>query len=90
MFSLARTAWRYAEDARPRMALIYALLVVANIIVAFQPVVLAQIINTAQAEWPEAMRKALMWSGAYAALQRFLIFMAPRGDRKAAGLYRLQ
>ena len=75
---LARTAWRYAEAARSRMALIYALFIVANIIVAFQPVVLAQIINTAQTGGPGAMHKTMMWSIAYAALSlSFWFFHGP-------------
>src|SRR5258708_5504679 len=65
LFYLFRRTWEYAGPVRPRLVLIYALFLTANIITAFQPVVLAQIINTAQKGGPDVLRNALLWSAAY-------------------------
>ncbi|MGE3622517.1 MAG: ABC transporter ATP-binding protein [Bdellovibrionales bacterium] len=65
---MVRTAWHHAGELRHRMVWIYILFFLANVIVAFQPVVLAEIINVAQRGGPEAMHDALWWSGAYAGL----------------------
>ena len=42
----------------PRMLLVYAMFIIANIIVAFQPLVLAKIINTVQQGGPDALRES--------------------------------
>lgn len=65
--SLFRTAWRYAGDARPHIVLFYGVFLTANIIVAFQPLVLANIINTIQ-EGATATQKTLLWAGVYGGL----------------------
>lgn len=62
---MVRRSWQYAGAARRRVVLFYAMSVTANIIVAFQPVVLAQIINVAQKGGPDGLREALKWSLAY-------------------------
>src|SRR6201999_320347 len=41
---------------------------VANIFVAFQPLVLAKIINTVQNNEPDAAHKALLWGAGYGGL----------------------
>jgi len=68
LFYLFKRTWEYAGPVRPRLVLIYALYLTANIIMAFQPVTLAQIINTAQKGGPDAFRNALLWSAAYGAI----------------------
>ncbi|MDE1900855.1 MAG: ABC transporter ATP-binding protein [Alphaproteobacteria bacterium] len=45
---LVRMVWRYAGDQRRALALAYGLFLAANIALAFQPVILAQLIDTAQ------------------------------------------
>ncbi len=77
---LARAAWRYADGQRGRMALVYALLLAANAIVMMQPVVLAQIIDTAQAGGSGALRAALLWSALYGGLT--LIFWLLHGPAR--------
>jgi len=65
LFFLVRRTWRYAGEARPRMALIYVMFTVANTIAAFQPVVFARIVNAAQKGGSDALHDALLWSGIY-------------------------
>jgi len=65
---MARASWRHAGAARPRMALFYVMFFIANIIVAFQPAVLAKIINTVQTGGFEAVRMAMIWAGIYSLL----------------------
>ena len=61
------------------MALIYVLFIIANLAVAFQPVVLAQIINTIQGG-SAAMHDVLMWAALYAVLN--VVFWALHGPSR--------
>ncbi|MDR3449862.1 MAG: ABC transporter ATP-binding protein [Alphaproteobacteria bacterium] len=68
LFFLIGTAWRYAAGLRPRMILFYAMFLVANIVVSFQPVIFGALINTAQKGGPEAMQRALWLAALYGGL----------------------
>jgi len=59
-FFLAKTAWKYAgADGRKKTLGFYLALLCANVMLSFQPVVLAKIINTAQAGEADAVEKVL-------------------------------
>src|ERR1700733_16041788 len=68
LFFLVRETWRYAEHWRRWMALFYALFFFSVLFIAFQPMVLATIINTVQDNSPDAVNKALFWAAVYGAL----------------------
>jgi ABC-type multidrug transport system fused ATPase/permease subunit len=65
---LVQAAWRYAGPARPRMVLFYAMFFCANLFIAVQPLVMAQIINTIQAASSNAFRLTLEWAALYGTL----------------------
>ncbi len=75
---MAQAAWRHAGTARPRMALIYVTFFFANIILGFQPAVLAKIINSVQVGGDAALWSAVMWAAVYSLLiVGFWIFHGP-------------
>ncbi len=69
---LVRTAWRYADaKGKKDMLIFYSLFLFANIIVSLQPVVLARLINAAQAGGDGAMIRILWLSLLYGGLTVF-------------------
>jgi ABC-type multidrug transport system fused ATPase/permease subunit len=68
LFFMVRQTWRYAEHWRRWLVLFYVLFFVAVLFIAFQPMVLATIINTVQDNNPDAVNKALFWAAIYGAL----------------------
>jgi ATP-binding cassette subfamily B protein len=68
-FFLLRTSWRFAtKQGRRRIVLFYTMFLVANIVLAFQPVALAQLINAAQQGGDGALQKVFLLSLAYGGL----------------------
>ncbi len=75
---LWKTAWRYARGARKQVLLFHAMIIVANIVFAFQPWVLGKIINTLQAGGDDVIRHVAYWFGAYVGIMLvFWIFHGP-------------
>ncbi|MGB9154702.1 MAG: ABC transporter ATP-binding protein [Alphaproteobacteria bacterium] len=69
---LVRTAWRYAGLAeRRRMAAFYTAFLVANIVLSFQPLILARLINAAQQGGEGAMQRIFTLSLYYGGLTAF-------------------
>ncbi len=66
--------------ARPRMVLFYAMFFIANMFVVFQPVVLANIINTIQTGGANAAHDALWWAAVYGGLT--LVFWLIHGPAR--------
>lgn len=62
---MVRQTWRYAGSMRRRLAAFYALFLFANILIAFQPMALAKIINTVQGNGTGAVHDALAWGAVY-------------------------
>ncbi len=63
---LLRTTWQFANaQLRLRLIAIYCMLLIGNIIVALQPITIANIINVAQQGGEDAPYKVMVWSGAY-------------------------
>lgn len=67
--SLLRTSWKYAGRERKKLALIYFMFFVANIIVAMNPLLLGWFINKAQHDSARIFQFALMYVGAYISLK---------------------
>ena|SRR5690606_24760794 len=53
--SLLRKAWRYARHERHRFILVYAMFIVANIILALNPLFYGWFVNSLQVGGPEAL-----------------------------------
>ncbi len=68
LFFMLRQTWKYAGDWRRRMMLFYAMFFTANVVIAFQPMVLAKIINTVQTGGDAAIHDILIWAVLYGAL----------------------
>src|ERR1700677_3889492 len=68
LFFLVRQTWRYAGRMRRWLPVFYALFFVANIFIAFQPMVLAKIIHTVQGGGGDSIRDTLIWAGIYGGL----------------------
>jgi ATP-binding cassette subfamily B protein len=77
---LFRNVWRFAVSDRRRIVLFYALFLLANITLSFQPLVLAYLINTAQEGGEHAARDALLLSLLYGGLT--LIFWLLHGPSR--------
>jgi ABC-type multidrug transport system fused ATPase/permease subunit len=65
---LIRHVWRYAEADRTRICTFYVMLLCANVILSFQPLVLARLINTAQQGGEDASHKIVLLSLLYGAV----------------------
>jgi len=70
-FSLLRTAWKYAKEERKRFLLIYGMFVVANIIIAMNPLLYGWFINNLQENSNGILSYAWIYIGAFLGL-RFL------------------
>src|ERR1700722_9188814 len=78
LFYMMAQVWHYAGARRYQLVLNYVLLTLAYVIMSWQPVVLAQIINSAQAGGDDAFRNVLIWSGVYAStIAGFWLFNGP-------------
>ena len=68
-FSLLRTAWQYASRERKRFVLIYAMFIMANVMIAIQPLLYGWFINALQKEGAEVLSYAWMYGLAYLGLK---------------------
>ncbi len=65
---MVQMAWRYAGTTRRDMVLFYALFLIANIAISFQPIILAKIINLVQASGLNVAQQLLPWAFLYGAV----------------------
>ena len=75
---LWKTAWQYAKGVRKQVLLFHAMIIIANIIFAFQPWVLGKIINTLQAGGADVIQQVAYWFAAYVGIMLvFWLFHGP-------------
>lgn len=67
--SLLRTAWKYARRQRKRFILIYSMFLVANIVVAMNPLFYGWFINGLQKKGVEALHTAWIYVAGFLALR---------------------
>jgi ATP-binding cassette, subfamily B, bacterial len=68
-FSLLKTAWKYARKDRKRYLLIYSMFVMANIVIAMNPLVYGWFIDSLQREGAQVLSCAWMYAGAFLGLR---------------------
>jgi len=68
-FSLLRTAWKYARDEKRRFVTIYAMFVLANIIVAMNPLFYGWFVDALQQQGTEVIATAWIYVGGYLSLK---------------------
>jgi ATP-binding cassette subfamily B protein len=68
-FSLLKTAWKYARHQKRRFILIYFLFVIANIVVAMNPIFYGWFVNALQSDKTPAIDLALMYAGGFLLLK---------------------
>lgn len=67
--SLLKTSWHYARRERKKMAMIYAMFIVANVIFSLNPLLLGWFIGKAQADFSQVWTYSLYYVGAYISLK---------------------
>lgn len=76
--ALIKTAWKFADNKRWRLPLIYILFFVANTIALLEPLIFAAIINTIQIGGDEMLKTLAFWLLAIVALETtFWLFHGP-------------
>lgn len=68
-FSLLATAWKYARDEKKRFVLIYSMFVVANIIVAMNPLFYGWFVTELQEHGATVLKTAWIYAGGYLILR---------------------
>lgn len=68
-FSLLRKAWQYARQERKRYVVVYSMFVMANIIVAMNPLFYGWFVNSLQKGGPDALLNGWMYIGGFLGLR---------------------
>jgi ABC-type multidrug transport system fused ATPase/permease subunit len=67
--SLLRTSWKYAGKEKKKLALIYSMFLVANILLSLNPLLLGWFVNKAQQDTSRILQFALIYVVAYISLK---------------------
>lgn len=68
-FSLLKTSWHYARQQRKRFLLIYAMFLMASLVIAMQPLLYGWFINNLQLKGTNALSYAWVYGAAYLGLK---------------------
>jgi ATP-binding cassette, subfamily B, bacterial len=68
-FSLLKKAWNYARLERRRFILIYSMFVVANVVIALNPLFYGWFVDSLQTEGPDALINGWIYVGGFLALR---------------------
>ena len=69
--SLLATAWRYARQQKKRYLLVYAMFIMANIVLALNPLVYGWFIQSIQKDPDHVLNNVWLYGGAYFGLMLF-------------------
>jgi len=68
-FSLLSTCWKYAKNERRKFVLIYAMLIIANIIFSLNPLLFGWFVGKVQNDTTRVMHFTLMYAAGYITLK---------------------
>jgi ATP-binding cassette, subfamily B, bacterial len=68
-FSMLRSAWKYAGSRRPRFVLIYSMFVIANVVVAMNPLFYGWFVDAVQQNGVNVLDTAWMYVGGFLLLR---------------------